>query len=97
MAGASWSSIALLIVGLLCSASFRVGLASEDAAEKPMTERDAYEILGVDKRTLDKDIRRIFKEKSLVSQNTRTRRRHSPDIMALPASRAERMPRVART
>lgn len=89
MAGASWSSIALLLVGLLCSASFRVGLASEDAAEKPMTERDAYEILGVDKRTLDKDIRRIFKEKSLVSQKTRTRREQSPGIRALLSRRTK--------
>ena len=57
----------LLLVAclLLLGACGAEDTAVENA--EPMSQKDAYEILGVTKRTSDKEIRRIFKEKSLVS------------------------------
>lgn len=58
-----------LLLACLLAAATVAPLRAEEAQEEvePMSEKTAYEILGVNKRTSDKEIKRIFKEKSLVS------------------------------
>ena len=66
-----------LLLACLLAAATVAPLRAEEAQEEvePMSEKTAYEILGVNKRTSDKEIKRIFKEKRLVSPG-RSRNRH---------------------
>ncbi len=64
--------LSLLLVALCLFAGQPSCLAhaAEEAAEEveAMEARDAYDILGVNKRSTDAEIRTAFKEKSLVSR-----------------------------
>ena len=62
---------ALALVGLLVVSTSTVAWAQQGddlAPEEKMDEKDAYEILGLGKRATEAEIRKSFKEKSLVSR-----------------------------
>ena len=63
--------LAMLVLAALLSSNACFAQEDEGAEAPAMDERDAYEVLGVNKRSTEAEIRKSFKEKSLVSSFSR--------------------------